>query len=1014
MWVRFAMPSNRLLTAIISLLLVSAAVVAVPAAPARATVGPAGFTEQVVFSGLSSPTNVVFSPDGRVFVAEKSGLIKVFDSLDDPTPTVFADLRTEVYNFWDRGLLGLALHPNFPADPRVYVLYTYDGVIGGPAPRWGTPGATSDPCPTPPGPTTEGCQASARLSVLTPSGTGVDEQVLVNDWCQVFPSHSIGSIEFGPDGMLYAGGGDGASFNYADYGQDTTPTSDVTPDNPCADPPSPVGTALTPPTAEGGALRAQDVRTTGDPTGLDGSLIRIDPDTGQAAADNPLSSSTDPNARRIVANGLRNPMRFTFRPGTDELWVGDVGWSTWEEIDRIVSPTAAVTNFGWPCYEGNGRQPAYETIGFTLCQKLYDAGPTAVAAPYYTYAHTAQVGGTCSTGSSSISGMSFYAKGNYPAVYEGALFFADYSRKCAWAMLPGTDGLPDTSKIVNFASGYGAVALRTGPGGDIFSVDYDNGRILRYVYSATNNPPTALIGADTTTGPRPLTVTFDGTASNDADGDALTYAWDLDGDGEYDDSTAASPQHSYTTMGSFTVRLRVSDGRGGTGTATTQINVANGPPTATITEPRIGAAATTWSVGDTISFSGAGSDPEQGTLPGSALTWTLIMHHCPSDCHEHVITTMTGDSGTFVAPDHEYPSYLELKLTATDAFGLTASKSVRLDPNTVGLTFATQPTGLNVTRFSATATAPSISTAIVGSTGSLSTDLVQQSANRVYRFASWSDGGARSHNFVAPATPTTYTATFIPKRNLALNRPVAVSSVEAIGREGAKAVDGSMTTRWASAHSDPQWLRVDLGMIQVVNRVLLNWEKAYGKAYQIQVSGSGLTWQTVYSTTTGDGGTDNVTFSSVNARYVRIYGTARATPWGYSLWNVGVFGDTGVITGIAGQCVDLYQASSADGTPTQLYTCHGKPNQQWTQQEDGTIRSLGKCLDARSTALRAAAVLWTCDGSGGQKWLPRPDGTLLNVRSGRCLDATGGYSANGTRLILYTCHTGRNQKWVLP
>jgi hypothetical protein len=152
----------------------------------------------------------------------------------------------------------------------------------------------------------------------------------------------------------------------------------------------------------------------------------------------------------------------------------------------------------------------------------------------------------------------------------------------------------------------------------------------------------------------------------------------------------------------------------------------------------------------------------------------------------------------------------------------------------------------------------------------------------------------------------------------------------------------------------------------------------------------------------------------VNARYVRIYGTARATPWGYSLWNVGVFGDTGVITGIAGQCVDLYQASSADGTPTQLYTCHGKPNQQWTQQEDGTIRSLGKCLDARSTALRAAAVLWTCDGSGGQKWLPRPDGTLLNVRSGRCLDATGGYSANGTRLILYTCHTGPNQKWVLP
>src|SRR5215204_2289098 len=97
-----------------------------------------GFQESTVFSGLTNPTALRFSPDGRIFVAEKSGLIKVFDSLTDSSPTVFADLRTNVYNFWDRGLLGLALHPNFPATPYIYVLYTYDGVIGGTAPRWGT------------------------------------------------------------------------------------------------------------------------------------------------------------------------------------------------------------------------------------------------------------------------------------------------------------------------------------------------------------------------------------------------------------------------------------------------------------------------------------------------------------------------------------------------------------------------------------------------------------------------------------------------------------------------------------------------------------------------------------------------------------------------------------------------------------------------------------------------------------------------------------------------------------
>jgi glucose/arabinose dehydrogenase len=84
---------------------------------------PAGFQEVVAFSGLTHPTQIEFARDGRVFVAEKSGLIKVFDGLDDPTPSVFADLRTQVHNFWDRGLLGLALHPSFPARPYVYALY---------------------------------------------------------------------------------------------------------------------------------------------------------------------------------------------------------------------------------------------------------------------------------------------------------------------------------------------------------------------------------------------------------------------------------------------------------------------------------------------------------------------------------------------------------------------------------------------------------------------------------------------------------------------------------------------------------------------------------------------------------------------------------------------------------------------------------------------------------------------------------------------------------------------------
>jgi len=131
---------------------------------------PAGFQEKTVFSGLTEPTTVQFSRDGRVFVAEKSGLIKVFDDLSDSTPTTFADLRTGVHNFWDRGMLGMVLDPDFPTDPYVYVLYTHDAPMGGTAPRWGSPGATSDPCPNPPGATADGCVVSGRLSRLTASG----------------------------------------------------------------------------------------------------------------------------------------------------------------------------------------------------------------------------------------------------------------------------------------------------------------------------------------------------------------------------------------------------------------------------------------------------------------------------------------------------------------------------------------------------------------------------------------------------------------------------------------------------------------------------------------------------------------------------------------------------------------------------------------------------------------------------------------------------------------------------
>jgi hypothetical protein len=124
--------------------------------------------------------------------------------------------------------------------------------------------------------------------------------------------------------------------------------------------------------------------------------------------------------------------------------------------------------------------------------------------------------------------------------------------------------------------------------------------------------------------------------------------------------------------------------------------------------------------------------------------------------------------------------------------------------------------------------------------------------------------------------------------NKALNRPVAVSSTETANFPGPSAVDGSLSTRWSSLYTDPSWIQVDLGSAQAIGRVVLRWETAYGRAYQIQVSNDASAWTTIYSTTTGDGGVDDLTVTGTG-RYVRMYGTQRATQWGYSLWEFEIY-----------------------------------------------------------------------------------------------------------------------------
>lgn len=496
-----------------------------------------------------------------------------------------------------------------------------------------------------------------------------------------------------------------------------------------------------------------------------GKLHRINKD-GTVPTDNPFYDGAGPNIDSIWSYGLRNPFRAFHDVTTDRIYLGEVGGNDASTAIEELNLAARGANFGWPNSEGACAAPC--------------------VSPVYSYAHNGR--------DACIVAGFIYRGTQFPQAFRGSLFIADYTQN--WIRSLTLNAAGAATGVTNFEPPDGSVDgpygdivdLKQGPEGSLYYMDLgysDEGgtfgvsRLRRISYSSSNQAPVAVASATPTSGTAPLAVQFSSTGSNDPEGVALTYSWTF-GDGTT--STAANPSHTYSS-GSYTARLTVSDGTSQTTSSPITITVGS-PPTATVTAPTDGA---TFAAGDVITYTGTGTDPDDGTLPASAFTWNIDFLH---DGHVHPGTPITGvKSGTFTVPTsgHDFSGNTRYRITLTvkDSSGLSSTSQVTVFPRKVNLSFATAPAGLTLYLDGIAKATPFVFDTLVGYQHSVEAR-TQTSGGTTYTFSSWSDGGAATHTITVPTSNASFTATFA-----APSRPLPVAAYSFNQGSGTQVPDSS-------------------------------------------------------------------------------------------------------------------------------------------------------------------------------------------------------------------------------
>jgi glucose/arabinose dehydrogenase len=415
------------------------------------------FVIETFASGLNTPTAFDWTPDGeKMFVAQKDGVVRVVDD-GDLNPTPFIDISQQVNNVADRGLIGIAVNPNFETNPYVYLSFTYDPPevyqntgLAGPDREGNRPSrlirvtadASTDYTTAVPGSEVVLLGTNSTFANTSrPDGNSTDDLTIppsgitptgenIRDYLATdSQSHSIGGVNFGNDGSLFVSNGDGTSYN------------DVDPR----------------------AVRVQDLDN------LSGKLLRIDPLTGKGLASNPFyNGDPDSNRSKVYSYGFRNPFRFSINPFTGEPVVGDVGWTDWEEIN-----SGRGANFGWPFYEGgsrtNLRRRGYEEL--PEAQAFYASGQP-VQTSIYALDHA--------EGAEAIAMGEVYQGNTFPEIYRGGTFFADYGEGTVRYFKTTGTGI----QVNTFVTGVpGIVQISDGPNDDnLYFADILTGQISRWRY----------------------------------------------------------------------------------------------------------------------------------------------------------------------------------------------------------------------------------------------------------------------------------------------------------------------------------------------------------------------------------------------------------------------------------------------------------------------------------------------------------------------------------------------------